>query len=301
MREALALRAQNITALILVFSYVPKETLKELAGKNIAVTVSNFDALNEAIEADVPFHIKIESGLGRQGFLESDMEKALEALIQNPNAKADGLYSHLAAAEHPKRKDYNLEQKSILEKWRSAVKGQRLMVKCHLAGSAAAMMWPDFHLDMVRIGISLYGLWPSDAVKNSLREEIDLRPALSWKSVVSEVKVLPKGHNTGYDLVETLSRDTKIAIVPVGYWHGYDRRLSGKGRVYVNGQMSNVLGRISMDMTVIDVTDCADVKRGDVVELLGPHVTADEIASAIGSINYEVVTRINPEIERIVR
>jgi len=296
--EATALRESGISVPILVFAYVPKSGLKGIEGKNISVTVANFDALRDALEANIPIHIKIESGLGRQGFLLNDREKVFSLLTDK--TQLEGLYSHLAAAEHPKRKDYNISQKEILEDWKEYAKGKGYTPMVHIAGSAATMMWKDFHLDMVRVGISMYGLWSSESVHHTCGDTLDIQPVLSWKAVISEVKELPKGHNIGYDLTATLARDSRIAVVPVGYWHGYDRRLSNKGRVFIKDNYAPILGRVAMDMIVIDVTDCNDIQRGDVVELIGPHISADEIAKLADTINYEIVTKINPEIKRIL-
>jgi alanine racemase len=139
-----------------------------------------------------------------------------------------------------------------------------------------------------------------------------LRPALSWKSVISEVKRVKKGERVGYDLTEKLKRDSVLAIVPVGYWHGYPRSLSGVGRVMVKGlrqtdrrvrqsewrKKSKVIGRVSMDMMVIDVTNVKGVKEGDEIVLIGKGVPAEDVAEKAGTINYEIVTRINPLLER---
>ena len=156
---------------------------------------------------------------------------------------------------------------------------------------------------MVRVGIGMYGLWPSPEVKIFAEQNnIALCPALSWKAVISEIKQLPKGVRVGYDFTEELKRDSIVAVCPVGYWHGYTRYLSGKSFVLIRGKRAKVLGRVTMDMIVIDITDMLDVNVGDEVVLIGTSgeekVSADELAYIARTVNYEIVTCINPRIKR---
>ena len=157
---------------------------------------------------------------------------------------------------------------------------------------------------MVRIGIGFYGLWPSQHVR-AARSDIRLQPVLSWRTVVVEVKDIARGECVGYDLTGCVRRPSKIAVLPIGYWHGFDRGLSNNGFVLIRGRRVSVLGRVSMDMTVVDATNVPAVRVGDVVTLIGQdgkeRISADEIARALGTINYEVVTRINPLIYRGIR
>ena len=176
------------------------------------------------------------------------------------------------------------------------------MIK-HCAATGATLINNKYHLDAVRIGIGLYGLWPSMELEAQLGNKIKLQPALSWYSVVSEVKDLKKGDYVGYDLVERVIRPSKIAVIPIGYWHGFDRRLSGIGEVLINGRRARVLGRVSMDLIVVDVTGIK-CKFGDRATLIGKQgkeeITLYEMARKIGTSHYEVVTRINPLIERTI-
>jgi alanine racemase len=156
---------------------------------------------------------------------------------------------------------------------------------------------------MVRPGIGLYGLWPSPKIKEKLGSSIKLIPVLSWKTVISEIKYVSKGKGVSYDLTEKLKRDSRLGICPIGYWHGYSRRLSGKSHVLVKGQNARVLGRVCMDMIIIDLTAVGRVKVGEEVTLVGgigrKSITADRLAGIVGTNNYEIVTRINPLIKRI--
>jgi alanine racemase len=156
---------------------------------------------------------------------------------------------------------------------------------------------------MARIGIGLMGHWPSRETQRSWEDRISIRPVLSWRTLISETKLLPAGATLGYDFTERLTRDSKIGICPVGYWHGYPLALSGKGRVLVRGRKVRVLGRVSMDMTVVDLTDVPGAKPGDVVTLIGRDrgetVDADAMARLAGTTVYELLTRLNPLLRKI--
>ncbi|NQU83950.1 MAG: alanine racemase, partial [Parcubacteria group bacterium] len=175
----------------------------------------------------------------------------------------------------------------------------------HTACSAAAIIFPETHFNMVRFGTATYGIWSSKetflAVKKS---EITLKPVLTWKTRVAQIKKVKKGMPISYGLTEKLSRDSRIAVIPVGYWDGYDRRFSSIGNVLINGRRCKVLGRICMNMCMVDITDLKDVSIEDEVVLLGEQkkerITVEELAEKIGTINYEIITRINPLIKRIV-
>ncbi|MBI4262255.1 alanine racemase, partial [Candidatus Uhrbacteria bacterium] len=158
------------------------------------------------------------------------------------------------------------------------------------------------------VGIGMYGLWPSRETKVSLIErgqvKLRLHPVLTWKSMVAQVKDVPAGEGVGYGLTETVQRKTKIAIIPVGYWDGYDRKLSSVGNVLIRGHRCKVLGRVAMNMIIVDVSHIRNIRLEDEVVLLGKQgsevVTAEELAQKIGTINYEIVTRINPLIPRVI-
>ncbi|MCI0533562.1 alanine racemase, partial [bacterium] len=155
----------------------------------------------------------------------------------------------------------------------------------------------------VRVGIGMYGLWPSPETRRAKQDEVTLSPVLSWKAVISEIKKFKKGAKVGYDFTETLHRDTVAAVIPIGYWHGYPRALSSIGSTLIHGKRARILGRVSMDMIVADVTNIPDVKILDTATLLGrdgkEEVPADELAGLIETSNYEIVTRLNPKIRRV--
>ncbi len=158
---------------------------------------------------------------------------------------------------------------------------------------------------MVRIGIGMYGLWPSKKIKDNYQYKINLFPVLSWKTIVGQIKKIPKGSRIGYDLTEKLKRDSRIAVLPIGYWHGFSRSLSSKGLVLIKGEKSKVLGRVSMDMISVDITDISRVKVKDEVVIIGSQkketITADDIAKLTNTTSYEIITTINSRIKKIVK
>ena len=169
------------------------------------------------------------------------------------------------------------------------------------------MLLPDARFDCIRTGIALYGLWPSDRVRAIMaRRDHSLRlaPVLTWKTMVGPMHGVPRGAPVGYGCTERVRRKTRVAVLPVGYWDGYDRKLSSIGEVLIHGKRCKVIGRICMNMCMVDVTDVPRIRMEDEVVLLGrqmrQQVSAEELATKIGTINYEIVTRINPLLTRIV-
>ena len=301
--EALRLREEGIKNPILVLGSTLSSRMKEAAEKNIVLTISNFESL-EALKKlkNLPaFHIKIDTGMHRQGFLAEDVFKLIK-FLKHFRLSPQGIYTHFASKDwgYP---IYTQNQFSEFKKILSLFQrnGFGNLVR-HAAASDATLLFPETHLDMVRVGMVLYGYWSSWVAKVKHPPQMVLKPILSWKTIVSEIKEIPAGSYVGYDLTERVSRKTKIAVLPIGYWHGYDRGLSSIGEVLIRGRRRKVLGRVSMDMIVVDVTDKPYVKVGNVVVLLGKQgkdaIWADEMAEKIGTSPYEVLTRINPLIER---
>jgi alanine racemase len=161
---------------------------------------------------------------------------------------------------------------------------------------------------MARIGISMYGLWPSEKTERLAKAQkipFNLKPAFSWYARIVQIKTLPKNTCVGYGCTYKTKKKTKVAILPLGYYEGYDRHLSKKGEVLIRGQRCKLLGRVCMNLTIVDVTRISNVRVGDRVVLIGKdkkeEITAEEVAEKIGTINYEVVSRINPNIPRIYK
>jgi alanine racemase len=240
----------------------------------------------------------------RQGFLADDIENVLSVLADiRDHIEVEGLFTHLASAKNPSFPEYTKKQIAEFEKWRTAFQNAGYTPIIHASATAGSILFPETHFDMVRIGIGLYGLWPSREVEAYASSRIKLVPALTWKTVVSEVKRLPRGAKISYDGTEELFRDSVVGVCPVGYWHGFPRNLSAIGRVLVNGTPAKVLGRVTMDMIIIDLTDCGSVTQGDEVVIIGRQgkgvISAEEVARLSDTSWYEIVTRINPLIKRL--
>ncbi|OGL82658.1 alanine racemase [Candidatus Uhrbacteria bacterium RIFCSPLOWO2_01_FULL_53_9] len=313
--EALVLRSDGVTTPILLLTGSHDvDVFYEAARVGVSVTVSTAEGLEtlRTLSPDVirrqRIHLKIDTGMHRQGFLFQDIPWLAEYLkeLRISSKVIEGVFTHFASAEDPKQTD---ETHLQIAQFHSAVHliqsaGFRPLV--HAAATAGAMIFPEARYDLVRVGAGLYGIWPSQATREAFEKVIPLKPACSWKTVVNEVKHLRQGSLVGYDLTATLQRDSVVALCPVGYWHGYRRTLSNIGAVLVRGVRVPIVGRISMGMTAIDVTDVPGVCVGQEVVLLGKErdgdeISLDEFAQWCGSINKDVVSTIHPSLERIYR
>ena len=308
--EARALRREGIKMPILVLGYTLPELFVEAVKDDISLAVSTFESLSEIKKAGfsrpLKIHIKVDTGMHRQGFLLKDIPKVLSKVkSQRSNVLVEGLFTHFASAKNPAFPKDTKVQIEEFKKWITAFEEAGLSPISHGAAAGGTMLFPDSHFDMVRIGMGLYGLWPAPEVREFLKDRITLRPALVWKSCLAEIKRLPKGSRIGYDLTELLYAEATVAIVPVGYWHGYPRALSSIGRVMVGGKECKVLGRVSMDMLTIDVSKVARPKVGDEVLVMGGEdrlpVSAAGLARALDASWYEIVTRLNPLIKRFYK
>lgn len=307
--EGLRLRREGIKNPILVLGYTMPARVREAARENIALTISSFEALDSvaAMRVRPAIHIKIDTGMHRQGFFAADVPRLI-TLLQKKRIVPQGLYTHFASAKDPADPEYTRIQLSIFGGVNSEFEraGFTGMIR-HAAASGGTLLFSEAHLDMVRVGMGFWGYWPSEEIKNKkskMKNTAALHPVLTWKTIVSEVKEIPKGSLVGYDGTERVRRDTRFAVMPVGYWHGYGRGLSGKGEVLIRGRRARVLGRISMDMSVVDVTGHSRVRVGDEVVLIGKQgrdvIGAEDMAEHLGTTHYEVLTRINPLIRRVV-
>jgi len=323
--EALILRQLKIEQPILILGYIPFARIIEAVENNISFVAYNTELLDYLTNLTPPnkeklkikIHIKIETGTSRQGIEGEELLAFVKKANEIDNLVIEGLYTHYANIEDTTDSTYAMEQLkrfneniSLLdsrlrgndkEKWSDGV------IK-HSACSAAFINYPETHFDMIRAGISLYGMWSSNEAKLVAKQKnvnLELKPALTWQTQIVQIKKIPAGTPVSYGLTETVKRDSTIGIMPIGYWDGYDRGLSGIGEVLINGQRAKILGRICMNMTVVDLTDIKEKNLFNGVVLLGQsgseYITAEELAKKIGTINYEITTRINPLIKRIVK
>jgi len=312
--EALELRRAKITQPILVLGYTPHARLIDAAKNEISITVYNREsvfAISKLVlstRKPLRVHVEIETGITRQGLSGKDLLDLAKSLQRISGVFIEGAFTHFANIEDTTDSSYAELQ---LKRFKDAL-GQLAKIGVeptvrHTACSAAAILFPQTYFNLARVGISSYGLWPSketQAVAKRMNQVVVLYPVLTWKTMVAQIKSVQKGTPISYGLTERVQRDSKVAVIPVGYWDGFDRGLSSIAQVLIRGRRCKVLGRICMNMCMVDVTDIPSIRPEDEVVLLGAQgkdeVTAEEIAGKIGTINYEVVTRINPQLRRDV-
>ena len=310
--EATRLRDEGVQIPILVLGFTLPEMIHLAYEKNISITVSSFeflDSLSKLLKTKkqkLKVHIKIDSGMYRQGFAEVEHKKVVEILKKSKDfLEVEGLYTHFASAKNPAFPIDTKKQIIIFKKWIKIFHRAGFKVIAHASATSGAILFPEAHFDMVRVGIGMYGMWPSVEVREFAKRKVKLDPVLSWKTLISEIKKLSAGTRVGYDFTETLKRKSTVAICPIGYWHGYFRSLSSVGEVLVRGKRAKIVGRISMDMITIDITDIPDAKVLDEVVLLGKSqrdfISTEDIAFISGTNHYEFVTRINPLIKKIYK
>lgn len=230
----------------------------------------------------------------RLGFAPEEIERVVAAIQATPQLTIQGIFSHFAVADEDAI--FTKKQLRQFNDVVAKVTKRGKLPLLHIANSAGSLFMQNQDCNLVRIGIALYGLEP--AAKNS---QFNLKPALSWKTRVIQLKDVKAGEKISYGLTYEFIKDTRVAVLPIGYADGYDRKLSNCGEVIIRGKRCPVRGRVCMNLTMVEVA--SSVKEGDEVVLIGrqesEEITINELAEKIGTINYEVVTRINPEIERI--
>jgi alanine racemase len=303
--EALELRQAGIRTPILVVAGAYPDQVGQFVehqltavGHDIAA-VRCLDAATRARGVTLPVHIKIDTGMGRLGFLPAQIDSWLPELNKLSALKIEGVFSHFSHAESVQG-DYTQKQLRIFRDVVARLRSQWAPpMLAHLANSAATITLPEAYFDMVRPGLMLYGPYPAPEMK----PEIELRPVLSWHTRVMQLKKVPAGTSISYGQTFVTRRESVIATLPVGYADGYPRLLSNRGQVLINGKRAPVAGRVCMDLTMIDVTDIAEAQAGDEVVLLGrqgaAEITVDEMAGWANTISYEIFTSISARVPRI--
>ena len=321
--EALRVRAAGWTRPLLIMGHVAQARLEEglEAGVDFTVfdtdTVNRLDVLAKKRGEPARCHLKVETGTYRQGILKEDLPRFLEIFVRNrvvpergPGVRLHGLSMHFANIEDTTDHSYAREQ---LERFRAVCRSVEEAgfdeVIRHCACSAAVLTMPETAFEMARVGISGYGYWPSRETlvthRAPGRTTIELHPALSWKTRVTQLKDVGTGSFIGYGCTERVRRPTRMAVLPIGYADGYDRGLSRVGHVLVHGRRAPILGRICMNICMVDVTDIPEVVLEDEVTLLGrdgqERLDAADLAAWTQTIPYEVIARISAEIPRFLR
>lgn len=303
---------------VLVIGAVSADDCVELARSQVSVVAADrgFEATLRALRAageKLDVHVHLDTGLGREGFTNAGLEKGEADFFKDARdvVTVKGVLSHFANTEDVTEQDYakaqlaNFDKGVLLLQSRAGVGAD---VQRHFAASAAALVLPPSRLDVVRVGIAMYGLWPSAETRLSARVVLGtlpvLEPVLSWKSPSQIVKWLSAGSYVGYGCTWKCAADTRVAVLPVGYWDGYPRLASGKAHVLVNGKRCAVLGRVMMNHLIVDVTHAVTDEKPLIATLIGRDgdeaVSAETLSSWAQTIHYETMTRLGPHLRREV-
>jgi len=316
LHEAVELREAGVEVPILLFGFTPPEAVEALLDLDLTQAVFTYESTEslarEAAEKgkQLRVHLKVDTGMGRLGLLAGE-PKAREAtgsaanhrlgevsaIAGLPGLEVEGLFTHFATADHVD-KSYTERQLQRFLALRERLQQQGIEFPLnHAANSAALIEMPESHLDIVRPGIAKYGLWPSDEVD---RSRIALKPAMTLKSTLIQVKAVPAGFKVSYGSTHETQKPTTIATVPVGYADGLSRQLSNRGQMLVHGQRAPIIGRVCMDLTLLDVGGIENVQLGDEVVIFGQQgnetLSVDEMAATLNTINYEIVSTITARV-----
>jgi Alr-MurF fusion protein len=296
--EGVELRKAGITLPVMVLN-VDESSFAALLEYNLQPVLFSFTLLQQFenhLKAEAvllwPVHLEIETGMNRLGFAIEDIPQLSAHLAASTLLKVESVFTHLAASEDPAQDAFTQQQLQLFQTAISTLE-QHLTYPFlkHISNSAAIVRHPQLQLDMVRLGIGLYGVG---------EKKLDLQPAATLRSTVAQIKHLKLGETVSYNRRGVVHRDSIIATVRIGYADGYSRKFSnGVGKMSLHGQLASVIGTVCMDMTMLDVTDIPDVKEGDDVVVFGAGLPVQEVASWIGTIPYEVMTAVSQRVKRV--
>jgi alanine racemase len=304
LEEGVELRQAGIQAPILVLAGAYPDQVDQFFDNRLTPVIH---ALENAKELDraahgrnktFNVHLKVDTGMGRLGFLAGEIDSWLPKIKKFKALKIEGVFSHFSHAESVEG-SYTRQQLRLFQRVVEQLHDAGIAPLAHLANSAATITLPAAYFDMVRPGLMLYGVYPSPAMAS----QISLKPVLSWKTRILQLKQVPVGSSISYGQTFITQRESLIATLPMGYADGYPRLLSNRGEVLVSGKRAPVAGRVCMDLTMIDVTDIEKIQPGDEVVLLGrqgdAEISADEMAAWANTISYEILTSISSRVPRI--
>lgn len=305
--EAVELRKAGITTPILILGYTPKEQYDLVVEYDVAQTIFQYEmaeALSEEAKRQgktAKIHIKLDTGMTRIGF--SDTQESVDdikRIAKLQSIQIEGLFSHFAQADETDKSSTENQLKRYIAFHTLLEKENIVIPMKHIANSAGIIEFPKAYFNMVRCGIATYGIYPSDMVD---KEGIKLLPAMELKTHVIYVKEVEPGVGVSYGATFVTNKKTRIATIPVGYADGYSRNLSNTGKVIIHGQYAPIIGRICMDQFMVDITELAEVKQGDMVTLLGrdgdAYISAEELAQWSHSFSYELVCTVGKRIPRV--
>jgi len=307
--EARELREAGVEAPIYILGYTSLDQLEEACDLNVRIVVYDRETINKLgeIGKSIKVHLKVETGNNRQGVLIKDLIQFAQLIDGFENIELEGLSTHFANIEDTTDHSYAEMQLTRFEEAHKLLKDSGFDVPIrHSANSAATALFPKTHFEMVRPGISTYGMWPSNETQVSYEKEIDgglnLQPAFTWKAKIAQIKNIPEGELIGYGCTYKTSHSTRLAIIPVGYYDGYDRCTTG-AHVLIRGKRAPVRGRVCMNILMVEVTDIPEACLEDEVVLIGrsgdEFISAEQFGTWAGTINYEIPTRVNERIKRI--
>jgi alanine racemase len=298
LEEALELRRADVTLPILVLGPMTEPQVRLALENNITIGVPGPEQLAivaaVARDRDVRIHLKLDSGMGRMGSTERDLTEVVELVRSSSGLHVEAIYTHFANSGDP-RDPFTDEQSATFDRMVARLRESGIEAPLHRANSGATMRGFVRPGEFVRTGLALYGAESLDVGVSRLE------PVMRWRTQIMRLKDLPAGHAVGYGMTFRTKRPSRIATLPVGYADGYSRSLSNLGEVLVRGRRVPVVGRVSMDLTTIDVTDLPEAAVGDEVVLLGDGITAEEIANKIGTISYEVFCSVSARVPRVYR
>lgn len=307
LEEGIELRKAGVTKPILILGFTPEPLYPQMIEYDITTAVFTLEMAEKISKAALilgkkaKVHIKLDTGMSRIGFAQDAKSLAMiQKIAELPGIQIDGCFTHFARMDE-KDKTRAKEQFRRYMDFTAQIEavGISLPVK-HVSNSAGIIEMPEVNLDMVRDGICIYGLYPSEEV---VKERLPLTPAMELRAFVSFVKTLPAGVEIGYGGTYTTKRETRVATIPVGYADGYLRSLSNKGCVLIHGQRAPIIGRICMDQFMVDVTDIPNTEEGDVATLFGrdgdAFLSVEEVSGLAGSFNYEFVCDVGKRVPRV--
>lgn len=306
--EAQLLRRAGMKKPILILGYTFPYCYEKLVEEQIRPAVFRYDALQQLGETaekmgkSLPIHIKVDTGMNRIGIRPDEAGLAfVKKALETPGIVVEGIFTHFARADEADKTAANQQLdkfKNFCEEIREKL-GVRIPIQ-HCSNSAGIVEMKDANMDMVRAGITLYGLWPSDEVRQDI---VELTPALSWYTHISYIKTVEPGNAVSYGGTFTVEKPMRIATIPVGYGDGYPRGLSGKGYVLLNGKKAPILGRVCMDQFMVDVTEIPEAEEGELVTLLGwdgeEHLSMETLGELSGRFNYELACDIGKRMPRV--
>ena len=306
--EGIELREAGVTVPILVLGYTPVEAAKDAIGYDIMMTVYRIEDLKgineiaKQLEKKAHIQVKIDTGMSRIGLQEEEVAPFLEELKNMKYIEVEGMFTHYSTADEI-NKIYTNMQTSLFEKAVNTAKEMGIHLPyIHSSNSAGSMELSNTFQNMVRVGIGIYGMYPSKEVDHTV---VSLQPALSLKSKVAHIKHAKKNRGVSYGNTYVTTGEEWIATVPIGYADGYNRQLSNKGHALINGIRVPVLGRVCMDQLMLDVTKAMPVQVGDEVVFYGrqgeEEISVEEIADILGTINYEVTCMLDRRIPRVYK